>query len=149
MKMQLVDERLERVLFYTLEKSIKTYRQFAQRRLSEMDCDITIDQWLTLKTISDNPGLSQREIAHRVFKDQASVTRIIDALVHKGFLNRMSNEQDRRRFSLRLSEIGESVLVELDPVIKNNRNKALNGFTNEEVDALRLQLEKIINNCNT
>ena len=148
MKSQLLDERLERVLFYTLEKTIKTYRQFAQRRLAELDYDITIDQWLTLKTIHDNPGIPQREIAASVFKDQASITRIINALVQKGFLERKANPKDRRRFNLVLSKMGELVLSELDPVIQQNRNTALKGFQVSEVNTMRDQLERIIKNCN-
>lgn len=148
MKSQLLDERLEQVLFYTLEKAIKTYRQFAQRRLSELDHDITIDQWLTLKTIHDNPGISQKEIAERVFKDQASITRIIDALVQKGFLVRESSEHDRRRFDLELSRQGDLVLSELDPLIQKNRKTALRGFDASDVKDLRDHLEQIIKNCN-
>ncbi len=33
-------------VFYSIEKAIKTYRQFAQRRLSVRNIDITIDQLL-------------------------------------------------------------------------------------------------------
>ena len=146
--MNLIDERLERVLFYTLEKAIKSYRQFAQRRLNELEHDITIDQWLTLKTIHDNPGIPQREIAASVFKDQASVTRIIDTLVQKGFLQRKVNPEDRRRFKLELSKIGELALSELDPVIQQNRNAALQGLQVAEVNSMRDQLERIIHNCN-
>lgn len=148
MKEQLLNTRLEQVLFYTLEKAIKSYRQFAQRRLNELNQDITIDQWLTLKTIHDNPGISQKEIAVGVFKDQASITRIIDALVQKGFLQRKSSLQDRRRFDLELSSLGENVLDELYPVIQKNRNIALGGFNNEDVRKLQDQLERIIQNCN-
>lgn len=148
MKSQQLNERLEQVLFYTLEKAIKTYRQFAQRRLGELDYDITIDQWLTLKTIYENPGIPQREIAVSVFKDQASITRIIDALVQKGFLERRANPQDRRRFNLELSKMGELVLSELEPVIQQNRNTALQDFQTAEVNTMRDQLERIIQNCN-
>ncbi len=149
MKKHLLSERLEQVLFYTLEKAIKSYRQFAQRRLNELNHDITIDQWLTLKTINDNPGIPQKEIAVTVFKDQASITRIIDALVQKGFLQRKSSLQDRRRFDLELSSLGENVLDELEPVIQKNRNIALAGFDTEEVRTLQNQLERIIQNCNS
>ena len=149
MNKAVLDERLERVLFYTLEKAIKSYRQYAQRRLNELEHDITIDQWLTLKTIHDNPGIAQNEIANRVFKDQASITRMIEVLVQKGFLNREFHKQDRRRFSLQISQLGNMVLSDLDPVIQKNRSTALQGFESNEVNTLKTQLEKIIKNCNT
>ncbi|MBK7712103.1 MAG: MarR family transcriptional regulator [Bacteroidales bacterium] len=47
--------------------------------------DITIDQWLVLKTIENNAGMTQQQIAINVFKDYASITRIIEILVTKSF----------------------------------------------------------------
>jgi MarR family transcriptional regulator, transcriptional regulator for hemolysin len=71
-------EKLDQVLFFTLEKSIKTYRQFAQRQIDKANIAITIDQWLVLKPIQDWPDISQHQIAENVFKDYASVTRMIE-----------------------------------------------------------------------
>ncbi|MBC7862366.1 MAG: MarR family transcriptional regulator, partial [Bacteroidia bacterium] len=70
-------EKLESVFFYHLEKAIKSYRQFAQNKLNSNALTITIDQWLVLKVLSDNQDITQTELAERVFKDKASVTRII------------------------------------------------------------------------
>ena len=76
-------EKLDEIIFYTLEKSIKTYRKFAQQQLLKNGYDITIDQWLVLKTLQENQQLSQNQIAELVFKDFASITRIIELLVKK------------------------------------------------------------------
>ena len=139
--------RLEQVPFYILEKAIKSYRQFAQRNLKEVNKEITIDQWLILKTISDNPNSSQREIAETIFKNNASVTRMVELLVSKGFLVRSFHTEDRRRFSLELTDKGKMVQQDLMPVIIQNRNTALEGLRNEEIETLRNLLLKIINNC--
>ncbi len=139
--------RLEHVPFYILEKAIKSYRQFAQRNLKEVNKDITIDQWLILKTIYDNPNSSQREIAENVFKDVASVTRMIELLVTKGFLARSLHTEDRRRFGLELTSKGRKVQEDLMPVILQNRNIALDGLSAKEIETLKKLLHKIINNC--
>ncbi len=139
--------RLENVLFYILEKSIKSYRQFAQRNLNEINDDITIDQWLVLKTIYDNPDITQREIAERVFKDHASITRMIDLLVKKGFLERSFNPEDRRRYGLELTPLGKITQQESIPVIIKNRKKALEGLSLEEIETLKNLLQKITINC--
>ncbi|MGX1928658.1 MarR family winged helix-turn-helix transcriptional regulator [Flagellimonas sp. 2504JD4-2] len=139
--------RLEHVLFYILEKSIKSYRQFAQRNLKEVNKDITIDQWLTLKTIYDNPNISQREIAETIFKDEASITRMIELLVSKGFLLRSSHSEDRRRYGLELTPSGMNALEEVMPIIMQNRNTALEGLSMKEIEILKNLLNKIIINC--
>ena len=140
-------EKLERVVFYTLDKAIKTYRQFAQRRLIEAGFDITIDQWLVLHAIEDTPGISQLEIADRVFKDAASVTRIVDLLIRKGYLQRQSHPQDRRRFTLELTKEGKTLIREVNKVSEENRSIGLKGLSEKDLQQLKQTLTTIIDNC--
>ncbi|NAS11122.1 MarR family winged helix-turn-helix transcriptional regulator [Poritiphilus flavus] len=139
--------RLENVLFYVMEKTIKSYRQFAQRQLNAINKEITIDQWLILKTLDDNPDITQREIAERVFKDHASITRMIDLLVKKGFLKRFFNPEDRRRYGLKLTPEGRLAQQQSIPVIMRNRAQALQGLSDKEIHTLRNLLQKITDNC--
>ncbi|MBD0377678.1 MAG: MarR family transcriptional regulator [Flavisolibacter sp.] len=140
-------EKLEKVIFYTLDKAIKTYRQFAQRRFTENGLDITIDQWLVLNAIADNPEISQLEIADQVFKDAASVTRIIDLLIKKNYLEREAHDQDRRRFKLQLTKEGKDLLKSLQKIVNQNRAIALEGIDDENLKLTRGTLLTIIDNC--
>jgi DNA-binding MarR family transcriptional regulator len=140
-------EKLEGVIFYTLDKSIKTYRQFAQRRFIESGLDITIDQWLVLNTIHEKPGISQLEIADKVFKDAASVTRIIDLLIKKNLLERSQHGQDRRRFTLAITKEGQKMLDNVGRVVKQNRSIALDGLQDKNLEDLKKTLNTIIQNC--
>lgn len=140
-------EKLERVIFYSLDKSIKTYRQFAQRRFTESGLDITIDQWLVLNAIQEKRDISQLEIAEKVFKDAASVTRIIDLLIKKSYLKRETHNSDRRRFSLNLTEEGKTLLKNMSTVVEQNRAKALQGIHEKELFQMRQTLNLIIDNC--
>jgi DNA-binding MarR family transcriptional regulator len=142
----MASEKLSDIIFYSLEKSIKTYRQFAQRKITEANRDITIDQWLVLKTLQELPAITQQQLAIVVFKDYASITRIIDLLVHKRYLKRISHATDRRRFELTITKDGAKVIDSLRPVIKNNRSMALKGISREEIELLQITLNKIITN---
>ena len=140
-------EKLERVIFYALDKCIKTYRQFAQRRFIEAGLDITIDQWLVLNAISEKPDLSQLEIAERVFKDASSVTRIIDLLIKKEYLQRETHEWDRRRFSLGLTKEGQAVMKKIANVVEQNRAQALKEISEDQLLQMQQTLSLIIDNC--
>lgn len=130
-----------------LDKAIKTYRQFAQRRLNEAGLDITIDQWLVLNTIETHPRVSQLEIADRVFKDAASVTRIVDLLIRKGYLQRQSHPVDRRRFTLELTNPGKTLVKQVDRISEENRSIGLKGISEADLEHLKGTLTTIINNC--
>ncbi|MCC7027339.1 MAG: MarR family transcriptional regulator [Saprospiraceae bacterium] len=140
-------EKLDQIIFYSLEKSIKSYRQFAQKSIEKKGLDITIDQWLVLKTIEDNADITQLQIAINVFKDYASITRIIEILVTKTFLERNFHSVDRRRFELRITKLGLEILKRLTPIIESNRKQALNGITKSEIKLLKKTLNKITENC--
>lgn len=140
-------EKLEQIIFYTVDKAIKTYRQFAQRRLNEAGLHITIDQWLVLKAIMEKPEISQLEIADIVFKDAASVTRIIDLLVKKNYLQRMAHDTDRRRFSLHLTNTGSDLMKNIASVVAENRKIALAHISEKQLEQTRQTLITIINNC--
>ncbi len=139
--------KLERTVFYALDKAIKSYRQFAQRNIKKSGLDITIDQWLVLKTIRDHPDLIQKEISVKVFKDYASITRIIELLVKREFIIRSFHNVDRRRYNLKLTKSGEEVYEQLVPIVYSNRQTALKGFSEEEVTTLYQLLEKMTLNC--
>lgn len=139
-------EKLDEIIFYTLEKSIKTYRKFAQQQLLKNGYDITIDQWLVLKTLQENQQLSQNQIAELVFKDFASITRIIELLVQKKYVQRDVNQNDRRKFELTITDKGNEIIKAIYPIVTDYRKRALEGLTTEEIKQMKKNLEQIIAN---
>ena len=140
-------ENPQDTIFYSIEKAIKTYRQFAQRRIHHAGLEITLDQALLLRALSDYPENSQSEIADLIFKDHASVTRMIDLLVKKELLERSRHANDRRRYKLRLSNQGKKVLRRLNRVVSENRALAQSGISEKNSKQLRKTLHQIIENC--
>lgn len=138
---------LNSVIFYTLEKTIKCYRQFAQSNIDRAGIDITIDQWLVLNVIRESPGLGQIEIGERVFKDQASVARIIDLLEKKNLVLQAVSQQDRRRIDRAITPEGQSLLEAVAPIVARNRQTALATLSEEQIEQLRQTLEVIFGNC--
>lgn len=140
---------LEQTIFYHIERTIKRYRQFAQARLNEAGFDITVDQWLVLNTILKHPEFSQADIAQRVFKDQASVARITDLLVKKGYLSRSTSANDRRRNEVAVTPEGLALMEAVMPTVKLYRNDALNDISPEDIKHMQTTLDAIFDNCNS
>ncbi|UJH92349.1 MarR family transcriptional regulator [Antarcticibacterium sp. 1MA-6-2] len=139
-------ESIENVIFYTLDKAIKSYRQYAQKQLKDAGFSVTIDQWLVLRNIQENPSINQQELSLKVFKDSASVTRIIQLLVQSNLLQRQVNGDDRRRNYLSVTPKGAKVLRDVQGIVLNNRATALEGISQEELQSMRRSLQKIIDN---
>lgn len=140
-------ERLETINFYLLDKAIRTYRIYSQKKLRENGFKITVDQWLIIKVLMENPGISQQNIAEKAFKDNASVTRIIDLLVKSKYLDRKVNPKDRRTSILKVTAAGEEIINKVQDLVLQNRKMAQTGITIEELENLNATLKKIIKNC--
>lgn len=142
-----MSQRLSDTLFYALEKAIKSYRQFAQANIDRAGVDITIDQWLVLITLRDNPGISLQQVGVIVFKDLASVSRIVQLLVDKGYVRRRAHPDDGRRLALSLTSVGRRIVEAIEPIIKSNRREALQGLDAEVIASAHAALATIIANC--
>jgi DNA-binding MarR family transcriptional regulator len=134
-------------VLYTIEQAIKEYRKIAQKNISKVVKDITVDQCLVLIILNKDATLSQKEIADLIFKDNASVTRIIELMVTKEYLNRTIHQEDRRKFKLEITDKGKKSIELLTPAIQQNRATALNGLSQDEMEQLNKMLQKIISNC--
>jgi DNA-binding MarR family transcriptional regulator len=134
-------------VLYLIEQAIKEYRKISQKNISNIVKDITIDQCLILMVLTRNANISQNEMAQLVFKDNASITRMIELMVKKEYLARTVHHEDRRKYTLEITEKGKKTIDLIAPVIQQNRATALHDFSEEEVALLDKMLNKIINNC--
>ncbi|MNY29541.1 transcriptional regulator SlyA [compost metagenome] len=72
---------------------------------------------------------------------------MIELMVKKEYLNRTIHLEDRRKFNLEITNKGITTLELMKPVIKINRETALDGLSLEEIALLNKTLNKIIANC--
>ncbi len=136
-----------KTIFYTIERTIKQYKKYAQHQFDEKIGDITVDQALVLSFIEQRPDLSQSQIAALVFKDNASITRMIDLIIKKGYLKRAINHQDRRKFLLKLTPKARETLSQLRKIRTRNRATALSGISADQLSMVTTILEQLISNC--
>lgn len=126
---------------FLLDRTARKVKQYAQQQFKQAGFDVTVDQWLVLKNLAENPQLSQTELANLVFKDHPTLTRIIDLLHKKGHVLRVQHPQDRRSFQLHLTEAGVEKVAELRPKVLEIREKAWENLT--EVDFL--EFKRVLN----
>lgn len=138
---------LNNIIFYQMDKAIRSYRQMAQNRFRQLNIDVTIDQWIILKTLSINPDATQMDLAEKVFKDNASVTRMLNLLVENGYISRSISKNDRRRMDLKITKKGHEIMTTMDPIILENRAIALNNLREDDLDIVRTCMSQIAENC--
>ncbi|MFI1772729.1 MarR family winged helix-turn-helix transcriptional regulator [Thalassobellus citreus] len=134
-------------IFYLIERTIKEYRKFAQKQINDKHKNITIDQALVLFFIIEQPQLSQSEIGELIFKDNASISRMVELMIKNGYLLRETNNVDRRKINLTPTTKGVEIFSDLKKIIAKNREIALQDISEKEIFQLFQTLNKIFTNC--
>ena len=140
-------EQLNQSFFYTLEKAIKVYRQYFQTQLKNAGYGITVDQWLVLNMIIDFKGITQTEIAERIFKDKASITRIIDLLVINDYVTRKPHPTHGKMIQIDITAKGIDTITNLKKEVPKFRDFALRSISDNSKKEVQSVLKSIINNC--
>jgi DNA-binding MarR family transcriptional regulator len=131
---------------FLLDRTARRVKQFAQQRFKELNLQITVDQWLIMKHLHEQGPMKQNDLAELVFKDNPTLTRIIDLLVKKEFVIRRPNPDDRRSFLVDLTKEGKKKVETLLPKISDIRLQAWQGLTQKDFVHFKKVLNTIYEN---
>jgi DNA-binding MarR family transcriptional regulator len=117
-----------------------------QRRFKENGFEITAEQWVIMRHLWEEEGLSQREIGEKAAKDKPNITRMLDALEKKGLIFRQPDPRDRRKFCVYLTKEGKQLHERLLPLAQTLREQVTRGLSRPETDRVKETLSKINRN---
>lgn len=123
------------------------YRAFAyglQKQLAPYK--ITASQWLHLRALWEEDGLSQGEISRRLGIEKASSTSVLDSLERRRLIHRLRNKSDRRKTNVFLTPAGRALKAALLPCAVAMTTQARRGLSPEEVMTFLYVLETMIKN---
>ncbi len=125
-----------------IDRTYKVVRQDLINRFKKAKIDITPEQWVILSQL-ERKTLSQVELAGQSFKDKHTVSRIIDLLQRKGFVNRTQDPDDGRRYLISLTETGIEETTRAKEHVYASRELGWENLTEEEYNHLRSLLDKV------
>jgi len=134
---------------FLLDRTARRVKQYAQQKFKELRLNVTVDQWLVLKHLYENESMKQNELAELLFKDNPTLTRIIDLLCGKGLAVRKLHPSDRRSFQVELTKQGRKKVEQMKPKIQKIRLKAWEGLSKDDFLQFRKVLDTIYNNLET
>lgn len=108
---------------------------------------ITTEQWSVLMNLSKQNKISQKHLAEISDKDQSSLTRILDILERKKFIERHMSKEDRRSFVIYITKEGLDICKQVTPFLENIFKDILSGISHEKLEIFSeifLQIDKNI-----
>lgn len=96
-----------------------------------------------LLQICKNPGISQEQLARRIYFNKSSVARQLAVLEEAGFIRRTTSETDRRVTQLSPTEKAIALLPQIRQVLLDWEDLITQGLSPQEQTALREMLLKL------
>jgi len=111
--------------------------------------NLTTEQWAVLMKLSKENKISQKQLSNISGKDQSTLTRIIDILERKKFIERHSCKEDRRSLVIHITEDGLRTCKKVTPFLEDTFKDILNGISYEKLKIFSevfLQIDENIDN---
>ncbi|OOM81296.1 MarR family transcriptional regulator [Clostridium sp. BL-8] len=139
-------------MFESYDKDVGTLTNLVNKKMvyflnSQLSSfDITAEQWQVLLKLSKQNKINQKILAQLVNKDQPTLTRMLDILERKSLVERHSSKDDRRSFSIHITDKGFALTEKLTPYIEEIFAKILTNISEKELNVYTDVLLKINNN---
>ncbi|GAB4232807.1 MAG: hypothetical protein Tsb0021_11580 [Chlamydiales bacterium] len=92
------------------------------------------ERHLLIELSSSREFLTARDIAQRLLLDKSTVSRLVARAVKKGFISCSTDQKDKRKRFLLLTELGKNALCAFESIAFNQTKNALQTLKHEEMD---------------
>ena len=108
--------------------------------------DLSFVQWLVLIKLREGTAVTASDLCRQMRYDNGALTRLLDQLETRGFIERKRSETDRRVVDLELTAAGRRKVTELLPLVVESLNNILGDFSKAEFAELVRLLNKLMDN---
>ena len=106
-------------IYYQLEQTARYCRYLGSQIFQKLNMPVSMDEFVTMDTISLNDGMCQRELAKLILKDRANTGRILNSLEEKGYIERFVDTKNNRLVrKMRLTPEGREITTKVSKVLR-------------------------------
>lgn len=132
---------LDTLLGYAVRRAqIRLYEDFVA---SLAPWGITPPRFSAMVIVSRNPGLKLTQLAKVMGIARSGAVILVDALEELGYMKRLPVPEDRRAFSLALTEKGQIDLLAITQAVQAHDERMARMFSPDEQAELRRQLTQL------
>lgn len=110
--------------------------------------DVTSAEYPILIALNQNNGVTQEELSSHLYLDKSAVTRVIQALIEKGFVTKSKDERDLRCNRVYLTEKGRKVQKPIKDSMDNWNDILMMHMEKEKQDIIYELLMRMVENVN-
>jgi len=130
-------------IYRKMDKIGKLFQSRLQNELKHLDIDRS---FYPLLLIEAGNGITQKELADQLLCDKVQVVRIIDYLSSNGYVERIQNLTDKRKYELTITEKARLVLPDIKKALENTTSVVVNCLSENQIEELYSLLSIIESN---
>ncbi|MDQ6974443.1 MAG: MarR family transcriptional regulator [Mariprofundaceae bacterium] len=137
--------KLDEAIGFYINRTAFLMTEEITTRIKELGYEISTQDFAILFRLLKKGSMTQVEIAKLLMRDKTTITRRIDGLVKKKYVQRTLSPDDRRFFLVELTETGRQALQVLIPLVSNFQQEVLSTVSDEEKALTIKTLQQISN----
>lgn len=107
---------------------------------------LTPSQWKIILALNMSNGLTQRDLAEKIYIDGSTLVPVIDKMEQNGWVERKPDSSDRRINRIFLTKKSESAVNSITLIIIQLRKIIYKGLSENEIKIVKNTLKNIIEN---
>lgn len=123
--------------------------QVMEQQLAAHDIGLRMSQAQVVLRLGVHGGMTQSEMARSIAMDPGALTRLVDQLVARGWVQRLPHETDRRSVRLALTAEGEQLHKTLNATRMKVMTHVLQHLPEPERERLMDKLDGLLNALQT
>lgn len=136
-----MDSSAEEVAAAVLEVVPLAMHKIRREMRSQRGPEMSVASFRTLAFLNHHQGASLSDVAEHLGLTPPSVCKMIDGLVGRGLVHRITSPEDRRRIELALTPAGEGILRSARTHTQSRLAEMLASVTNEQLAQLAQSLK--------
>lgn len=107
---------------------------------------VTVGHWYYLRILSENDGLTQRELSEKVGVHPNTAVPALDNMEKHGLVKRVRDANDRRRICVHLTAKGRQLRNEMIPDVRALVYRSLEGVASDDLEVFFKVIHRIHQN---
>ena len=139
--------KLEDHLFFHFSQILARRTRAINARLRPHGLDYP--RWRVLAVLNEHSGATMGRLADLTSVDRTTLTRTLGLMEKTGLVARRERESDRRSLAISLTAKGRRLFARILPLALEETDRALTGFSSDEIRTLRDRLRRMADNLKT
>ena len=119
------------------------YTKLLNRRFLKAGFNLSREQYELLQVLWQRDNVNQQFIAKALHKDKYNVTKLLNVLQKRGYVQRKAGKEDKRSNLVVLTDLGREAERELTGIVEQAHTDITFTLSGEEIKALIWSLRKI------